>query len=201
MAKVTFKDNEVNTIGDLPSVGEAAPDFTLTRTDMSDVGIAGFAGKRVIFNIFPSVETPVCSASVKQFNSEVEKLQNTEVLCVSKDLPFAHARFNAEEEIKNVISLCELRNSDFGDNYGIRITNGPLAGLFARALVVVDENSRVVFTQLVSDISEEPDYHAVVKLLDNESESVEFCTTTATPEHSRPTDMDEPCDDGTRGKI
>lgn len=201
MAKVTFKDNEINTIGDLPSVGDAAPDFTLTKTDLSDVGIADFTGKRVVLNIFPSVETPVCSASVKRFNSEVEKLDNTEILCISKDLPFAHARFNAEEEIKNVISLCELRNPDFGNNYGVRMTDGPLAGLFARALVVVDENSRVVFTQLVPDISEEPDYQAVVKLLGNELEPVEFCTTTATPEHSRFADTDEPCDDGTRGKI
>ncbi len=201
MAKVTFKDNEINTIADLPSAGETAPDFTLTKTDMSDVGIADFAGKRVILNIFPSIETPVCSASVKRFNSEVEKLENTEILCVSKDLPFAHARFNADEEIKNVISLCELRNSDFGDRYGVRIVDGPLAGLFARALVAVDENSRIIFTQLVPDISEEPDYHSVLKLLGNESESVEFCTTTATPEHSRLNDTDEPCDDGTRGKI
>jgi len=200
MAKVTFKDNEINTIGDLPSEGVTAPDFTLTKTDMSDVGIADFAGKRLVLNIFPSIETPVCSASVKRFNSEVEKLENTEVLCISKDLPFAHARFNADEEIKNVISLSELRNADFGDNYGVRMTDGPLAGLFARALVVVDENHRVVFTQLVPDISQEPDYHAVVKLLGNASEPVDFCTTTATPEHSRPTDTDEPCDDGTRGK-
>lgn len=167
MAKVTFKDNEINTIGNLPSVGDTAPDFLLSKTDLSDITVNDFKGKRVVLNIFPSIETPVCSMSVKRFNAEVEKLENTEILCVSKDLPFAHARFNAEEEIKNVISVCELRDQSFGDNYGVRIIDGPLAGLFARALVVLDENSKVVFTQLVPEISQEPDYDAVIELLGN----------------------------------
>ena len=165
MAKVTFKDNEINTIGNLPSVGDTAPDFLLSKTDLSDITVKDFKGKRVVINIFPSIETPVCSMSVKRFNAEVEKLENTEILCVSKDLPFAHARFNAEEEIKNVISVCELRDQSFGENYGVRIIDGPLAGLFARALVVLDENSKVVFTQLVPEISQEPDYDSVLKLV------------------------------------
>ncbi|MDA3897640.1 MAG: thiol peroxidase [Desulfobacteraceae bacterium] len=165
MAKVTFKDTEINTIGNLPSVGDMAPDFLLSKTDLSDIRVNDLKGKRVVINIFPSIETPVCSLSVKRFNAEVEKLENTEILCVSKDLPFAHARFNAEEEIKNVISVCELRDQSFGENYGVRIIDGPLAGLFARALVVLDESGKVIFTQLVPEISQEPDYDSVLQLL------------------------------------
>lgn len=201
MAKVTFKDSTVNTIGNLPAVGDAAPDFLLTRTDMSDITPGDLKGKRVVINIFPSVETPVCSKSVKRFNDEVKKLENTEIVCASKDLPFAHARFNAEEEIRNVISVCELRNLSFGNNYGVRLVDGPLAGLFARALVVLDENSRVIFTQLVPDISQEPDYDSVLKLLGSGSASVEGCTRTSTAEHSRLNEGNEPCDDGRSGKI
>ena len=201
MAKVTFIDKEVHTSGNLPVVGDSAPDFLLTKTDMSDVTLKDFKGKRVVINIFPSVETPVCSASVKRFNKEVNNLDNTEILCVSKDLPFAHARFNAEEEIKNVISVCELRNLSFGENYGVRLIDGPLAGLFARALVVLDENSRVIFTQLVPEISQEPDYDSVLTLLGNASGSVEFCARSSTAEHSRLDDDNEPCDDGRTGKI
>lgn len=199
MSKVTFKDNEINTIGNLPSVGDTAPDFLLSKTDLSDITVKDFKGKRVVINIFPSIETPVCSLSVKRFNAEVEKLENTEILCVSKDLPFAHARFNAEEEIKNVISVCELRDQSFGENYGVRIIDGPLAGLFARALVVLDENSKVVFTQLVPEISQEPDYDSVLNLLGNVSGNVEGCTKTSTAEHSRLGDDNEPCDDGLSG--
>ncbi len=201
MAKVTFIDKEVHTSGNLPVVGDSAPDFLLTKTDMSDVTLKDFKGKRVVINIFPSVETPVCSASVKRFNKEVNNLDNTEILCVSKDLPFAHARFNAEEEIKNVISVCELRNLSFGENYGVRLIDGPLAGLFARALVVLDENSRVIFTQLVPEISQEPDYDSVLTLLGSASGSVEFCATSSTAEHSRLDDDNESCDDGRTGKI
>ncbi len=199
MAKVTFKDSEINTIGNLPAVGDSAPEFLLSKTDLSDITVSDFKGKRVVINIFPSIETPVCSLSVKRFNAEVEKLENTEILCVSKDLPFAHARFNAEEEIKNVISVCELRDQSFGENYGVRIIDGPLAGLFARALVVLDENSKVIFTQLVPEISQEPDYDSVIELLGNGSGSVEACIKTTTAEHSRLGDDNEPCDDGTSG--
>jgi len=167
MAKITFKDTEINTIGNLPAVGDMAPEFLLSKTDLSDITVSDLKGKSVVINIFPSIETPVCSLSVKRFNAEVEKLENTQILCVSKDLPFAHARFNAEEEIKNVISVCELRDQSFGENYGVRIIDGPLAGLFARALVVLDENGKVVFTQLVPEIAQEPDYDSVLNLLGN----------------------------------
>lgn len=199
MAKVLFKDNTINTIGNLPTVGDTAPDFLLSKTDLSDITVNDFKGKRVVMNIFPSIETPVCSLSVKRFNTEVEKLENTEILCVSKDLPFAHARFNAEEDIKNVISVCELRDQSFGENYGVRIIDGPLAGLFARALVVMDENSKVIYTQLVPEISQEPDYDAVLNLIGSGSASVEGCTKTSTAEHSRLGDDSEPCDDGMSG--
>jgi thiol peroxidase len=173
----------------------------LTKTDLSDIRLSDFRGRRVVLNIFPSIETPVCSASVKRFNNEVAKLENTDVLCISRDLPFAHARFNAEQEIKNVISLSELRDSEFGRQYGVRMTDGPLSGLFARAVVLVDENGRVVYTQLVSEIAEEPDYASVLKHLGRDAGDLEFCTTTSTPEHSRPSEDEGPCDDGTSGKI
>ena len=201
MTQVTFKGNTVNTVGELPAKGNPAPEFNLTKTDMSDIHLSDFKGRRLVLNIFPSIETPVCSASVKRFNNDVEKLENTEVLCISRDLPFAHARFNVEQEIKNVISLSELRDSAFGENYGVRMTDGPLAGLFARAVVVVDENSKVAYTQLVPEIAEEPDYGSVLKLLGRDAGDLEFCTSTPTPEHSRPTADEGPCDDGTSGRI
>lgn len=201
MTTVTFKGNPVKISGNLPAVGAAAPDFLLTRTSMADVTLADFAGKRVVLNIFPSIETPVCSASVKRFNAEAKRLENTEILCISKDLPFAHARFNAEEEIKDVISLCELRDLSFGEKYGVRITEGPLAGLFARALLVLDETGQVIHSQLVPEIAQEPDYGPVLKLLGAEINEPEFCGTTATAEHSRLNAGNEPCDDGRKGKI
>ncbi|MEZ4576511.1 MAG: thiol peroxidase [Desulfobacterales bacterium] len=181
MTQVTFKGNTVNTVGELPAEGNPAPEFNLTKTDMSDIHLSDFKGRRLVLNIFPSIETPVCSASVKRFNNDVEKLENTEVLCISRDLPFAHARFNVEQEIKNVISLSELRDSAFGENYGVRMTDGPLAGLFARAVVVVDENSKVAYTQLVPEIAEEPDYGSVLKLLGRDAGDLEFCTSSPTP--------------------
>lgn len=201
MATVTFKGNPIQTAGDLPAVGEAAPDFKLTRTSMADLTLKDLNGKRVVLNIFPSIETPVCSASVKRFNAEAKRLENTEVLCISKDLPFAHARFNAEEEIKDVISLCELRDLSFGEKYGVRITEGPLAGLFARALLVLDETGRVIHSQLVPEIAQEPDYGPVLKLLGADAGGPKFCETTTTAEHSRLDADNEPCDDGRTGKI
>ena len=201
MATVTFKGNAVQTRNDLPAVGTTAPDFRLTRTSMADVTLSDFRGKRVVLNIFPSIETPVCSASVKRFNKEAGRLENTEILCVSKDLPFAHARFNAEEDIKNVISLCELRDLSFGENYGVRIMDGPLAGLFARALLVLDEEGKIIYSQLVPEIAQEPDYGPVLKLLGADAGDPDFCETTVTAEHDRPDADNGPCDDGRAGKI
>ncbi len=162
MATVTLGGKPTKTSGELPSVGSPAPDFSLTKTDLADVSLKDFAGKKVILNIFPSIDTPVCAASVKKFNSEAANVDNTVVLCVSKDLPFAHQRFCGAEGIENVTPLSEMRNSDFGSSYGVRIEDGPLAGVFARSIVVIDESGKVTHTQLVTEIKEEPDYEAAL---------------------------------------
>jgi len=165
MATVTFKGAPVPTAGDLPAVGQPAPDFSLTKTDMSDVSLTDFSGKTVVLNIFPSVDTPVCAMTVRKFNAEIAQFDHAVVLCVSRDLPFAHARFCGAEGLDNVISASELRTLDFGQRYGIRITDGPLAGLMARAVVIVDSNGIVRYTQLVPEIAEEPDYDEALAVL------------------------------------
>ncbi len=162
MAKITLKGNPINTCGELPSVGSKAHDFVLTKTDLSDVSLGDLKGKRVILNIFPSIDTDVCAASVRHFNTEANALENTVVLCVSLDLPFAHARFCGAEGLDNIESVSELRNHDFGEQYGVRIIDGPLAGLFSRAVVVLDENGVVTYTEQVPEIAQEPDYEAVL---------------------------------------
>lgn len=167
MAKVTFKGNPVNTVGNLPSVGATAPDFKLTKSDLSDVSLKDFSGKKVVLNIFPSIDTPVCQASVRKFNQEASKLGNTVVVCVSKDLPFAHSRFCGAEGIKNVVSTSELRNTSFGESYGVRIAEGALAGLFSRAVVVVNEKGQVSYTELVPEIAQEPNYSNALSALKN----------------------------------
>lgn len=158
MAETKLGGNPVHTSGDLPKVGSQAPDFTLTKTDLSEASLSDYAGKKVILNIFPSIDTDVCAASVRKFNEEAAKTDGAVVLAISKDLPFAHKRFCGAEGIDNVVSLSELRNDDFGSAYGVRLTDGPLAGLFARSIVVIDENGKVVHNQLVPEIKEEPDY-------------------------------------------
>ncbi len=162
MAKVTLGGNPINTSGDLPAVGTKAPDFKLTTTDLADVSLKDYAGKKVILNIFPSLDTDVCANSVRKFNSEANNLDNTAVLCVSVDLPFAQKRFCGAEGLENVIPLSELRNRDFGKGYGVNIVDGPLAGVFARAIVVVDGGGKVAYTQLVPEIKEEPNYKAAL---------------------------------------
>jgi thiol peroxidase len=165
MARVTFKGNPVNTVGTLPQVGSSAPDFKVTKTDLSDVSLKDFTGKRVILNIFPSVDTGVCAASVRRFNQEAVNLENTVVLAVSKDLPFAHGRFCGAEGIKNVVTTSELRDGSFGKNYGVAIAEGALAGLFSRAVVVVSESGKVLYTEQVSEITQEPNYEAALNAL------------------------------------
>lgn len=165
MATITLKGNPINTVGNLPKVGSKAPDFLLTAADLSDVNLSQYKGKRVVLNIFPSVDTGVCAASVRRFNAEVEKLNNTVVLCISDDLPFALSRFCGAEGLSNVITLSEVRNRDFGNNYGIRITDGPLAGILSRCVVVLDENGQVIYTEQVPEITQEPEYAPVVELL------------------------------------
>ena len=163
MAVITFNNNKVNTIGDLPGVGKKAPNFILTRIDLSDVTLESFTRKKIIMNIFPSLDTPVCAMSIRKFNESANELENTVVLTISKDLPFAHARFCESEGLKNVIPLSEMRYESFGKEYGVRISDSPLAGLFSRAVVVIDNEGIVVHTEQVSDISHEPDYDAAIK--------------------------------------
>ncbi|MBP8084218.1 MAG: thiol peroxidase [Spirochaetes bacterium] len=165
MAKITLKGNIINTFGNLPEIGSAAKDFLLTKTDLSDVTLKDFRGKRIVMNIFPSVDTGVCATSVRRFNSELDKMKNTVVLCISVDLPFAHQRFCGAEGLNNVISLSEMRVRKFGEDYGVRIIDGPLAGIFSRAVIVIDEGGKIIYTEQVPEIAQEPDYAPVVKLL------------------------------------
>lgn len=165
MATVTLKGNKVNTNGNLPAAGTSAPDCTLTKADLSDIKLSDFKGKKVVLNIFPSIDTSTCATSVRVFNEKAAELDNTVVLCISKDLPFAHKRFCGAEGIENVMSLSDFRHPDFATKYGIRIEDGPLAGLDARAVVVLDEKGTVKYSQLVSEISEEPDYEEALKVL------------------------------------
>jgi thiol peroxidase len=165
MATITLKGNPIHTYGQLPTVGSQAPDFVLTKTDLTDVSLKDFAGKRIVLNIFPSIDTSVCAMSVRKFNAEAGNLKNTVVLCVSLDLPFAHARFCGAEGLNNVISVSELRNRVFGEAYGVRIIDGPLAGLLSRAVVIVDEKGKVKYTEQVPEIAQEPNYAAALKAL------------------------------------
>jgi len=158
MASVTLKGNPITTIGDLPAIGSAAPDFKLVTTDLGEVSLKDFAGKTLVLNIFPSVDTPTCAASVRRFNVEAAKHPGVAVLCVSRDLPFAHKRFCGAEGIDQVKGVSDFRDPGFAKAYGVGIMSGPIAGLFARAVVVVDGGGKVRYTQLVGEIADEPDY-------------------------------------------
>jgi len=164
MANVTFKNESTSTSGELPAVGDQLPEFTLVGTDLSEITPADLAGKRVVLNIFPSLDTGVCAASVREFNKRATSLDNTVVLGVSQDLPFAHGRFCSAEGIDNVTTGSTFRSS-FGEDYGLTLQGSPLQGLLARAVVVADENGKVVYTQLVDEITDEPDYDAAVNAL------------------------------------
>ncbi len=198
MAKITFKGNPVTTSGELPATGDPAPNFLLTRTDLSDVSLKDFSGKTIVLNIFPSIDTPVCAASVRKFNAEINKHANAVVICASADLPFAHARFCGAEGLENVISGSQLRNREFGKSYGVRISSGPLAGLLARAVVIIDEAGNVAYTQLVGEIADEPDYDGALALL-KKDDTLDACTSPATAEHVRGFEDEGPCDDGRAG--
>ncbi|WPC03194.1 thiol peroxidase [Pseudomonas benzenivorans] len=160
MAQVTLKGNPVQVAGQLPQVGQQAPAFSLVGSDLSDVSLASLAGKRKVLNIFPSVDTPTCATSVRKFNSEASKMANTLVLCISADLPFAQARFCGAEGLDNVISLSTMRGGEFLKDYGVAIADGPLAGVAARAVVVLDEHDKVLHSELVAEIADEPNYDA-----------------------------------------
>jgi len=163
MAQTALGGNTVNTVGDLPSVG-SSPSFSLTKGDLSEVTPADYAGKRVILNIFPSVDTPTCAKSVRTFNERATSLDNTVVLCVSADLPFAQGRFCGAEGLENVQTASSFR-SDFGKEFGVGLADGKLSGLLARAVVVLDEQGKVTYTELVPEIANEPDYDSAVAAL------------------------------------
>ena len=162
---VTLGGNPFQVSGDFPQQGQTAAPFTLVGKDLADVTLASFAGKRKILNIFPSIDTPTCATSVRKFNQTASDLANTAVLCISADLPFAQGRFCGAEGLANVVTLSTMRGSEFLKNYGVALANGPLAGVAARAVVVLDENDKVLHSELVAEIKNEPDYAAALKAL------------------------------------
>lgn len=164
MATITFKGGNVKTSGNLPAVGTKAKDFTLVGIDLSDKSLSSYKGKNVILNIFPSVNTGVCASSVRKFNEEAANLQNTVVLCISKDLPFAQADFCAAQGIKNVEMLSDFR-TNFGEEYGVQMIDGPLKGLLSRSVVVINANGDIVYEEQVPEITQEPNYSAALKAL------------------------------------
>lgn len=164
MATVTLKGNPFHTAGELPAVGSKAPDFVLTGAGLADVRLADFQGSRLVLNIFPSVDTPTCATSVRKFNQQLSQLQNTKVLCVSADLPFAQARFCGAEGLEAVSNGSSFRSS-FGQDYGVVFTDGPLTGLLSRAVVVINEQGEVLYTQQVAETADEPDYQAALAVL------------------------------------
>ena len=165
MSTVSLHGNPVNLAGQLPAIGSQAPAFTLVAADLSNKSLADFSGKRKVLNIFPSVDTGVCAMSVRHFNQDAANLSNTAVLCISADLPFAQARFCGAEGISNVTMLSMMRGREFLDTYGVSMQEGPLAGLAARAVVVLDAQDTVLYTQLVPEITQEPDYAAALATL------------------------------------
>ena len=162
MAEITLKGNPVHTIGTLPGIGTEAPAFTLVSGDLSEIDLKTLSGKTVILNIFPSVDTAVCALSVKRFHQDAARLENVAVVCVSADLPFAMGRFCGAEGIEGVMSGSVFRTPEFGTDYGVTITDGPLAGLLSRAVVVIDGNGKVAYTEQVGEIADEPDYDAAL---------------------------------------
>lgn len=165
MAQITLKGNPINTSGDLPAVGSKAPDFKLTKGDLSDVSLADFSGKKKILSIVPSLDTGVCQTSTKQFNQKAADAGDNVILTISRDLPFAMKRFCEAEGIDKVIPLSEMRGRDFGAAYGLEITDGGLAGVLARAIVVIDETDTVKYVELVPEIAQEPNYDAALAAL------------------------------------
>lgn len=165
MAQVTLKGNPIETVGNLPAVGSAAPEFTLVKQDLSDLTLSSLRGKRVILNIFPSVDTGTCAKSVRTFNQRAASLKNTQVVCVSADLPFALGRFCGAEGIDQVVTASTFRCSEFGTQYGMRFTSGPLKGLLSRSVVVIDENGKVLHAEQVSETVNEPNYDAAIAVL------------------------------------
>ncbi|MBL8486679.1 MAG: thiol peroxidase [Rhodocyclaceae bacterium] len=162
---VTLRGNPIHVGGQLPAAGASAPDFSLVGADLADKKLADFAGKKKVLNIVPSLDTPTCATSTRKFNEKAGSLPNTVVLVISADLPFAMSRFCATEGLKNVVTLSTMRGRDFMRNYGVELEDGPLAGVTARAVVVLDENNKVIHSELVPEIGQEPNYDAALKAL------------------------------------
>ena len=165
MASITLGGNPINTSGELPKVGSNAPQFQLVKIDLSIATLADFAGSKLVLNIFPSVDTGTCAASVRHFNRDASALENTKVLCISRDLPFAQKRFCGAEGLENVINLSDFNTGSFGKDYGLEIVDGPLAGLHSRVVIVLDETGKVVYKEQVPEIADEPNYEAALATL------------------------------------
>jgi len=165
MATITLQGNEIHTNGDLPALGARAPGFALVDTELNNKGLADYAGKKKLLNIVPSLDTPVCATSTKKFNDHAKGRTDVVVLIISADLPFAQGRFCTGEKLDNVVPLSMMRSRSFAKDYGVLITDGPLAGIAARAVVVIDENDKVTYTELVPEIAQEPDYDAALAAL------------------------------------
>ena len=165
MATVTLKGNNINTSGNLPKTGSEAPDFKLIRTDLSVATLADYKGKSIVLNIFPSIDTGTCAQSVREFNKKINDIENVIVLCISRDLPFAQARFCGAEGLENVINLSDFRNNSFGKNYGVDFIDGPLEALHSRAIVVINPQGKITYTEQVQEIVNEPNYKAAFEAL------------------------------------
>lgn len=165
MAKITLHGSEVNTIGQLPVAGSVAPDFTLVKNDLSELSLSELKGKNVVLNIFPSLDTSTCAASVRKFNKEAANLPNTVILAISADLPFAAGRFCTTEGIENVIHLSVFRDASFAKDYGVLLVDGPLKGLLARSVVVLNPEGKVVYTELVAETTNEPNYDSAISAI------------------------------------
>jgi len=165
MATVTLKGNDINTSGNLPKIGSQAPGFTLVKTDLSTASLSDYKGKAVVLNIFPSIDTGTCAQSVRLFNKELNEIDDISVLCISRDLPFAQARFCGAEGLDNVINLSDFRDNSFGKAYGLDFIDGPLEGLHSRAIIVIDEDGVITHTEQVSEIVDEPNYKAAFEAL------------------------------------
>jgi thioredoxin-dependent peroxiredoxin len=165
MASITLGGNPINTTGELPKVGSKAPQFQLTKNDLSIASLADFAGSKLVLNIFPSIDTPTCATSVRKFNESANQLNNTKVLCISRDLPFAQKRFCGSEGLENVVNLSDFKDGSFGKNYGLEIADSVLAGLHSRVVIIIDENGTVKYAEQVPEIADEPNYDAALAAL------------------------------------
>ena len=165
MASITLGGNPIHTSGELPKIGSKLADFTMTKVDLSTASLSDFAGKKLVLNIFPSIDTGTCAQSVRTFNEKASGFENTNVLCISRDLPFAQKRFCGAEGLENVVNLSDYKDGSFGKTNGLEITDGPLVGLHSRAIIVLDENGTVIHTEQVSEIVDEPNYEAATAVL------------------------------------